>query len=79
MVYRVPVEMLDTTDFLNMENHQLVCTHTAKFAIYIFYKRGDYAPLLILCDRELYVYLPIMHTGRSNSINGELIKTFALI
>ena len=33
----------------------------------------------LLCDRELYVYLPIMHTGRSNSINGELIKTFALI
>lgn len=27
MVYRVPAEMLDTTDFLNMENHQLVCTH----------------------------------------------------
>ena len=27
MVYRVPAEMLDTTDFFNMENHQLVCTH----------------------------------------------------
>lgn len=27
MIYRVPAEMLDTTDFLNMENHQLVCTH----------------------------------------------------
>lgn len=26
MVYRVPAEMLDTTDILNMENHQLVCT-----------------------------------------------------
>ena len=26
MIYRVPAEMLDTTDFLNMENHQLVCT-----------------------------------------------------
>lgn len=27
MIYRVPAEMLDTTDFLDMENHQLVCTH----------------------------------------------------
>lgn len=27
MVYRVPAEMLDTTDFLNMGNHQLVCSH----------------------------------------------------
>lgn len=27
MVYRVPVEVLDTTDFYNMENHQLVCTY----------------------------------------------------
>ena len=27
MIYRVPAEMLDTTDILNMENHQLVCTH----------------------------------------------------
>ena len=27
MIYRVPAEMLDTTDILNMGNHQLVCTH----------------------------------------------------
>lgn len=27
MIYRVPAEMLDTTDFPDMENHQLVCTH----------------------------------------------------
>lgn len=27
MVYRVPAEMLDTTDFVNMDNHQLVCSH----------------------------------------------------
>lgn len=39
MVYRVPAEMLDTTDFLNMENHQLVCTHGEIRDIYILEKR----------------------------------------
>lgn len=35
MVYRVPAEMLDTTDFLNMDNHQLVCSHGDVRDIYI--------------------------------------------
>ena len=41
MVYRVPAEMLDTTDFLNMENHQLVCTHGEICDIY-FRKEVEY-------------------------------------
>lgn len=32
-VYRVPAEMLDTTDVLNMDNHHLVCTHDELYDI----------------------------------------------
>ena len=41
MVYRVPAEMLDTTDILNMENHQLVCTHGELCDIVLLEKGGE--------------------------------------